>query len=346
MLNLSMALHYTTKFNASLHNIELVLHNSVVRYLGGIDPRSEWEARGLTAHDSDQSAKQELGRQSEKLSGFVNSKEGQEAIKNYLSEASNLLVGLLQFKRGWVTRAYLDNKKFTFVLGYMRTGGTYAMNQLAKIQGYDSKDYLLSMTHDSIPRGGEVHHMNIPAYYKHVLFDIAQYLVWVKREQSNLGHAVMKNINSTVAVHLLDGLFGEDCNIFMTLRNPLYAAESFKKLENVQGNETPSLWPEILEYKGYTNMAEWEKLDFYEKSIKWWTYLYTEASYGTKLMGERAFIAKYENLPEVLKKYAVAHGVTDYEPAPMIPEKEYNFDSKHVELAEEAMDKVYTLLGI
>ncbi|ADD67525.1 hypothetical protein Dacet_0741 [Denitrovibrio acetiphilus DSM 12809] len=332
---------YAPKFKASLTGLDLVLHNSILKYLGGISAHDEWQARSFSAQTPNPEAITRLNSQLEKIPQFLQSDEGQQKMKDFMQESSNVLLGLFKFDKEWVSREYLGGKKFTFVLGFMHTGGSYAMSELCKIHGYNHQDYSSTMTYDSIPRGGEIHYIDTPGYLKQVLFDFAQYITWVKREQNNLLHVVHKSINSTVCISLLNGIFGEDANFFITIRNPLHSAHAFKKLESFKDSSTPPAWENILITKGFVTKEKFDQIDFYEKCILWWTYIYEKAAHDIRQVKNRVHIARYDQtMPDTIKEYAKAHRVNNFVPDAMDTEQDYSFEDKHIEQAQKAMDYI------
>lgn len=335
--------NYESKFIANLNNIELVVHNSSIRYLAGISPENEWGVRGLSAHSVNDDFRSPLQQEITKIPEYLASQEGKERMVNFLQTATNVYIGMIQNKTGWVTKGFLGGKKISFVLGYMRTGGSYALSELCRIHGYNYKDYLQSMTHDSIPKGGAMHFTNSPTYLKRTMFDLCQYLVWVADVQKTLPHVVLKSINSSFCIPLYNGIFGEDARYFITVRDPLHSAESFRKMVKADDDNVPDLWINTLEYNGLTNREEWAEMDYYEKAILWWKYLYERVAHNLRPVKQYAYVAHYgKDMQDKLVQYAKDHGVNDYEPKDMNPAKEYNFSDKHLEIAKKATDYINT----
>ena len=160
----------------------LKLHIASVYYIGGVDPKLEWAVRGISAHNIDQNLKKDLEAQkNQAIQRFANDPKTRAAAQKFTDESCHVMEGLLKQGGVYISK-YLGDRKFKFVLGAMRTGGTFLYKELCDIHGQQWDSLSLHMTHDSIPTYGYLQYWQHSHVVLPLLFEMAQFFVWVKRE--------------------------------------------------------------------------------------------------------------------------------------------------------------------
>lgn len=290
----------------------LKLHIASVYYLGGVDPKLEWQVRGISAHDINQELKQSLEAQKHQaLVNFAKDSKTRAAAQRFTDESSHVMEGLLTQGRGFIKK-YLGSRKFKFVLGAMRTGGTFLYKELCEVHGQQWDSLSLDMSHDSIPEYGHL------AYWKRsnailpLLFDMAQFFVWVKRElESDI--VLQKRIAYVFALPFLQELFSDSAEYFLTVRHPLPLAYSFAKVmgedphsSNVQ---EPAAWYSLVKENDKDLSRErWNTLSYFDKALAFWREYHLPAASSREAVGNIHVVTYGESFNQFLDLYREKHG--------------------------------------
>ncbi|GAB6100061.1 hypothetical protein JCM16358_19400 [Halanaerocella petrolearia] len=249
-------------------------------YVGEVDPILEWEARGISAHN--QQEKAELKQQRRNAKQLLSTEQGQKKINSFLQECSTIFHKLLYEDKIWL-EDYFSEKRFIFVIGAMRTAGTYLYTELSKIRNIDWKNLSIKMTHDSIPTYGYLEGWEKPNRWLPLMFEMAQFLTWAKRECSEQNVIIQKRIAYGHALPVLNNLFGDKASYVITVRHPGAIAKSFQKMEGIDMKNTlePPLWKEMAKQRKGISYSEWEKLSYNERILIYWQIYYEDVvKYG------------------------------------------------------------------
>ena len=255
------------------------LHQATLNYIGGVEPALEWETRGIRKKNKKRNIK--LKKQRRQVDQFLNTKEGKEKLQSFLEECSMVYHNLLSDKE-WISD-YLENKKIIFVIGAMRTAGTYLYTELCKIMNINWENLNLKMTHDNIPTYAYLTYWEKPSSWLPLIFEMAQFLAWAKRECMGQEAIVQKRIAYGHAIPVLDNLFGDNAEYIITVRHPGAIAESFKELEdiNMKTKKEPNGWKHFVEDRKGISKTEWEELSYNEMVLVYWQVYYEDVvKYG------------------------------------------------------------------
>ncbi|MGM0381435.1 MAG: hypothetical protein ACQEP7_05565, partial [bacterium] len=167
-------------FQFDWQNLNLPLAQATLHYVGGVDPALRWEKRGLKSHQKDEQASRRLEEAIDRANRYINTKEGQQILQEFMGESLQIFNDILR-RSDWLD-AHFPNHKFYFIVGPMRTGGTYFFSELCNIFDIDWKNLNFRMVHDSIPTPEFLAFSENPKSWLPFAFELAQYLNWVKRE--------------------------------------------------------------------------------------------------------------------------------------------------------------------
>lgn len=262
------------------NDLALPIHQGTLYQLGGGSARIEWEMHGdLKGHgaygeSADQMMQQELARVQQRLEHS----EMQPIMRSHLTECMNLMHSLVIDPKSW--KNYLGDRRFIFIVGGMRSGGTYLYSEMMRLLGRDHLDYNMQMTHDGIPNYHYLMHINNPGNYIAALFELCQWLVWVKKHQSDFKIIIQKRIGYMHCMAFLDTIFGNSADYIITLRHPITAADSFAKMmkQDVEQTHfsTPNGWAFLAQTRRGITAEDWQKLNYYQQFLIYWEILHMD----------------------------------------------------------------------
>lgn len=183
----------------------------------------------------------------------------------------------------------IPDKKFYFVIGHMRTGGTYFLKQLMKLNGLELKNFNLGMVHDSCPTypnlrlSDKEKSLKVQLYY-----ELAQFLYWVRKEYEGSELVFKKRMGFAHILSVLDRIFGDSATYIITIRHPAFSAQSFLELEEIQDTrkfDHPA-WKKLINRYFRYSEEDWAQFDYYQKFLLHWTVYYLEISSAQPVSGE------------------------------------------------------------
>jgi hypothetical protein len=263
---------------------KLPLHKASVYYLGGVDPNLQWEVRGISGHSSgkDPANKAKLNEQIRKVTAkLTGDAKTHQRTKTFINDVCQLTEGLMA-KGPQCLQNYLGNKKFKFIIGAMRTGGTYLYKELCQVYGQPWSSLNLEMTHDSIPSYNCLSFNHYPNSFLVLIFEMAQFFVWVKREIPG-DIVVQKRIAYAHALPFLNALLGKNAEYILTLRHPVPLGYSFAKLEGQDPwspncKEPPGWYGLVTSGGKQMTKAQWHKLSYFKKVLLYWERYYMDVA--------------------------------------------------------------------
>ena len=263
-------------------NFDLPIHSATLDYICDINPELEWKVRGINGiNTKNKQEKEKLKSQRKEMEDFIQTSQGRQELNSFLKESRKVFLNLLSENKLWV-KNYLDNQKFIFIIGAMRTAGTYLYTEMSKILDINWKSLNRKMSHDSIPTYGNLMRWNNPNTWLSLLFEFSQFLVWSKRKCINQKAIIQKRIAYGHALKFLDDLFGNKAEYIITVRHPGAIARYFKEVENInmRNNFEPPLWKDLAKKKEISR-NQWRALDYNQRTLIYWEIYYEEiAKYG------------------------------------------------------------------
>lgn len=335
-----------TGFSIDHNGSSLPICDGFVDYLAGVDPRLGWKSRGLTAHSKNEKAESLLCAQIEKAYEYIRSPGGQIKFRSFVGEVIQLYEALLRNDREQISN-YSLGKVQLFVIGEVRTGGTYIFSELCRALNIDHEDLHSNIVHDSVPDYEPLFFFNENPQMREVaLFELAQYLVWSRSTQSQAKAMVHKRIAYAHSLKMLDMVFGDLGLYLITVRHPMAVADSFRKLENRTmlwarrgvKPQLPALWiPGILKYFPFSS-SELDRMNFWELSLYRWASYYMEVVKDAPYVGQIHPIL-FEEAQNFIEQFAGAlEGLTSFEPKKfMVSSKEWLSDFPSEEKVREVM---------
>jgi len=198
-----------------------------MEYVAGIDPIETWMAVSKANMDLEQFEKLRSVHM-DIIKDKEGTKEFQDKLKGFLEESMKLFQAIMSGK-GEIIKPYVQGRTFNFVLGMPRTGGTTVYQALSDANGWPWEKLLLSMTHNFMPNGAHVLRdpssefdmgWRLPFNFTSVLFELSQFLVYINNEAPDCEQVFLKSTVLSYAVKLLNYIFGDKANYFITVRHP------------------------------------------------------------------------------------------------------------------------------
>jgi len=329
--------------------VQLPVHYSVYQYIAGIDPKEYWTLRGTGGYSLKEQSDIDGQTWTDKRDNYLNRtiEESRRTINNdqsltrefreFLRECNELTQALYQDDRS-VIRKYVAGKTFHFVLGYSRTGGTYLMREMSKALNWPYKQFLFSMVHDHMPdfnlmmgapddegvrelfNTGWRH----PQRHLQILFQLAQLLVYLKREAGDYDQ-IVKKIFFSHCLQLADEIFGDHANYYVTIRHP---------------GATRRSWADLKEEE---NLTDREK----RKTLKNWESLYRNAVRDGLPEGEFVPVLFGPGMDEFLEAFYDNHSPDTTPEKCRVKDRNYG-DYWNSEPVRETIDRVgraWSLVG-
>ncbi len=305
-----MNINLQTKYN-------LPVHHATLAYIYGIDPELQWESRGLSAHSMERQKIENLKKESMKLFEIP---EKKKEFDQFINESIKIFMDITSGNEN-VVKKYFGDKKFYFVIGAMRSGGTYALTETCKIMNIDYKKRNLHMQHDSIPTYNYIFEWNNPKAWLSLAFEFAQYLNWARREYQEHDCIIQKRIAYAHSLPFLQKIFRDQAEYIITVRHPAGIAESFKKMENIDMSNIsePGGWKAIVKERMGVTFEEWNHLTYEQRVLKFWEVFYNDiVDFGVpegKIhvidFSTKGFETFFENFSEEKGKY---HESSNFKP--------------------------------
>lgn len=256
-------------------NLKLSISDATLDYIGGIEPALEWEGRGISGKNQKELRELKINRIQAKKK--LASDQGTEELNAFLSEAGDVFMKLITGDKEFI-RSYLENKKIYFIIGAMRTGGTYLFTELCNIHEIDWENKSLKMVHDTIPRYNYCFDWEQPNQWHNLLFELSQYLVWVKRECMDDDIIIKKRFSLGHVIKLLQMIFGDLAKFIITYRRPRDISISFRKMEEIDMKKRgePPLWKYFARKRKDIDFDQWAELSYNERLLIFWEMYYED----------------------------------------------------------------------
>ena len=206
---------------------EMPISLGTFEYIAGIDPKETWLP--VSKDDMDVEQFEKLREVHMNIIGEKSqTKEFQEKLKETLEESLKLYQGIMS-GNGEAVKPYTEGRTFNFILGMPRTGGTTLYQALSDVYDWPWNDLHLSMTHNFMPNGGYVLNQptsefdmgwRLPWNFNNIVFELSQFLVYINNVAPDCENIFLKSTALSYAVKLLNFLFGDKANYFITVRHP------------------------------------------------------------------------------------------------------------------------------
>lgn len=339
-----------TKFDCQYQwkDYEFKIAEATLHYIGNVNPKIEWEARGLSGYEKEKLPKDLLQEEYKKAQEFLKSQPGLKRLQAYLDRCSRILDELLEDPRATIERLF-PGKKFIFIIGALRTGGTYLYTELCKIYKIDHTSLNQHMSHDGIPHQYWLQNFNKDQFHKtSTLFEIAQFLLWAEIEFKNSNSIIQKNVSYAHGLKLLNQIFGNKASYIISIRHPLTVAESIDKYliaPYVKDNKEKALpfWQSLL--LAHENISEniWSHLSYYEKACYYWKAHYQLIGESLPLEGQFTPLCFGEEYEQYLFKLAYKKGMKNTSLSKLyFQEKAYKKEWPDPEWVEKIIFDVHT----
>ncbi|TFB24374.1 hypothetical protein E3U55_02415 [Filobacillus milosensis] len=289
--------------------VSVKLNEPILNYLGGVNPKTEWEERTIAAHKiPSKEIRDKLKAEKQKAEEYIHTQEGATKVKEFATETTNLFNKMLG-NPGYALE-YIGNKRFVFIGGAMRTGGTFLEQKLFNLFDLNIKEYNLHIVHDTLPNGVAIRHMHRPPNYYLVLFEIAEFLVWAKREFKNSSIIIKKRSSFETILPFLYSIFGDQASYLITVRHPIPSGYSMAKKRGfkIDAHDSPDWWEKFVRSNDPITESDWNKLNYIERFIKYWQCSY-ELVAKNRTYNQNIDIVTYdqlsfeETLNNISKKY-------------------------------------------
>ncbi|MBM7557281.1 hypothetical protein [Halanaerobacter jeridensis] len=202
---------------------DLEIHYGIVEYLAGYDPQEAWRVRGISGRGG--SSQKYFKYRQKKIENLKQQLESDQQLQikldDFVEEALSLFHAILDEKEETIKQ--YTNKDFYFILGAARTGGTFMLKELSRALEWPYESAYMSLLHEAMPDFDieEPYTMGWrkPKHYYHILFQVTQFLVYLKREFPEQ-KKIVKKTRFSKCMQLIDHIFGEQANYIVTLRHP------------------------------------------------------------------------------------------------------------------------------
>jgi len=207
--------------------MEVPIAKGTIEYIAGVNPVESWAP--VLVEGMDDKGQREIAQKNlEIVKAAEQTKEYHEKLHDFMQETVKLFQAVTK-RDADALRPYTAGKKFNFVLGMPRTGGTTVYNAMSSAYGWPWERLLLSMTHNSMPNAIFIQQnpfsefdmgWRLPWNFNNALFELCQFLVYVNREAQDCENVFLKSSALSFGVKLLNFLFGNQARYIVTVRHP------------------------------------------------------------------------------------------------------------------------------
>ncbi|PLX66263.1 MAG: hypothetical protein C0603_12730 [Denitrovibrio sp.] len=233
---------------------EMPIALGTFEYIAGIDPRETWAPFSDDEMDVEEFEKMRT-KHMDIIKSQESTKEFQDKLKEMLQESLTLYQGIMS-ANGDVFKPYIEGRMFNFVLGMPRTGGTTVYQGLSDAYGWPWEKLLLSMTHNFMPNGGHILSdptaefdmgWRLPWNFNNLVFELSQFLVYINNVAPDSEHIFIKSTALSYAVKLLNFLFADKANYFITVRHPgaITMTSGKEDITREDHMETMAMWSNL-----------------------------------------------------------------------------------------------------
>ncbi|OGR04817.1 MAG: hypothetical protein A2284_02070 [Deltaproteobacteria bacterium RIFOXYA12_FULL_61_11] len=334
---------YTIHWN----ELHLPIHEATVWHVGGVEPSLQWAARGLTGHTADRQsgAPERLEeRKREVLTKLGGDLALSKELRSFLDEAATVFVGLLRGDAAWLRSFLGEERRIVFVLGFARTGGTYLLTELAAANGIEWSTHSLPMLHDDVPSREPLVYAGHPSRWLNLLFELAQFLVWVKKTQGPF--VVKKNISLAYALPLIEALFGGNASYVLSVRHPETSLRSILKMLGLpitvpEGADTPTYWFDVTHRYLGMEQEPWKELSYAQRHLALWEAYHLAIAKSLPLTGSLEVVPYGSAYTDLVRRTAAGRG-TGHRASEFHAPPATGTPLLAPEACEEAMERVRT----
>lgn len=302
------------------NDIPLLVHKPVIHYLGGVSPQLEWDCRGLSGYEEGRTEKDKLLKARKDAETFIQTPEGQKKLQDFLSEAIQIFQKIMLQDNQWFQKEF-GTKKFIFVVGALRTGGTYLYSELCKIHGIPWEKFPQGMSHDGIPQNGIAIQLHHPALWIRFSFEFAQWLAYIKREYQDHPVVIHKNSSYAHCLNTLDAILGNQAEYIITVRHPTAVSDSINRylIEGLKGPTKDSekelpFWKNYVKSRDPLQTQKWNQLSYQHKTDLYWLHLYQDIARLKPIKGQCQALSYGTDYTHFLKERAQELSLIDYKP--------------------------------
>lgn len=278
------------------------LHDASVKYIGGLSPELEWKHRGISLNETEKLSDNEINEAIQNSLAHLQSDEGKKQLEEFTSEVQFVCSSLIKdLNAGTNSFAYdyVGQKEFIFIIGEMRSGGTYLLKESCALCDTPIESLSRGMMHDSLPLYDYViGHQDVSNRIL-FLYEIAQFLVWAKTTFQNSPRVIQKRTGYAFCLPLLDLIFGEHATHILHIRHPGPSTDSIIKVFNLTpDNPGIAIWRIITQRYSNLTQEQWDKLSWNQRLFLFWQCYQIQAAMNTPQKGKMlplAFGSAHEN---------------------------------------------------
>ncbi len=264
-------------YNIQLGPFSLHLFEPILMYLGGCSSEKEWLSRGVQAHRDPIKNEQQLAVEKKAAHEFLTTSEGKKRVQLFVNRVADIFYKILcDGSTQWLDDI-LRGREIVWVVGALRTGGTYLYTELSQLHHIDWRSLNQGMSHDGMPHQGVIQSSMHLWSWIHIASELAQLLAWWDCECHDQKIILHKNTSIVHALPQIDAFFGLRAKYIITVRHPGPMADSIAKLmfsDNVKKNIGLPFWRDFLVNANRISAESFEKASYYKKAFLYWDYYY------------------------------------------------------------------------
>lgn len=349
--------------NIEIGNFDFTLpvHISTLTYLSDeVSAEEMWNLRGMTGLKRHQS---EIENKDEQvLERFKKDPERKKILDTFLEGVFEIFESLINEPDKTIEK-YLPDRNFYFIVGHMRTGGTYLLRNLMNLHGMNLEDFNQKFIHDYCPTYEYLlgMHKNKKSRVRS-LFEFAQMLEWMRQRFEEGRPVFKKRIAFAHTMGFLDTVFADQADYLVTIRSPGEAVLSYVDL-NLGSSEDrdfttedilespdvePAGWKDWVPERLSIPLEDWDRQIFLKKYLLTWKAYYLDIVRDGLPDGEFVSLPFGPGHREYLENHRKLHGLSaeidHFSPTPR--DTEQYFDGGMVEeVVGEVMEK-WSQVGI
>lgn len=268
----------------------LLIHDATLLHADRFDPKRHWNLGNLAGRDLNEEDEAQLDKMLSDLQAACLNGNPPAGLQPLLDQSHEVFMALLEPEIN--LDKIIPDKRFEFVVGAPRTGGTYFVSELFKAAKLDHTNFNKLMVHDGIPETHDIIHSNHPLRGISALFQLAQFLVWAREAFADSPVVIKKKIYFSLWLPQLARVFGDRATYYVTIRHPVPMIVSFMetlaRLPRVKPDAMASMeldqhFDSVTNFNRITR-EQWFALNAFEKMLYVWETYYTAigVSYVTK----------------------------------------------------------------
>lgn len=285
------------------YDYSLPLHETGLVYLSDFSSGAQWTLRGWKAHSRDQETLESRRKHVlDQLKESIQTGNEVPEVRSYIHNVVEIFENLRNDPDS-VVQKHFQNKQFIFVVGHMRTGGTYLLKNLMKTRGLDLENYNLGFIHDECPSDYFLSGWPARDARRGLYFQLAQLIHWYKEEFSG-DTLFKKRVSFGHALPAIDEIFGDKVKYIVTVRHPAPAGKSFAEMVDIplfDDDYNHESWEEIVTNGLDIEQQRWRQLNGFQQFLYYWVVYYlniAETSHLKEQIIPLEFGSEYEDFVE------------------------------------------------